>query len=398
MRKPRNYISVFIFTFVFTTFVLLGSFKAVSGTKCTSDLEANKDSLQDIIKACEDKIQSLQGTAKTLQREIEYINSQVSLTELRIQNSISEINKKTKQIEKLSSDIDDLKVRIRRLEESISFQEEILGKRLRARYKSKETSPIIIIFGSATIDKIIQKSEYLKVMGIQDKKLLNEMNSTKQSYGFQKDLFEKKKSEEEALRVQVLREKANLEAYNSQLAQQKAERSKLLEVTKNDEQKYQALLAQVKSELAALEFANNLPAGEGEEVKEGDIIGYMGNTGCSSGPHVHFGYIKDGKARDPLPKLKSGYLKWPVKNYQITQYFGENYNFYMNNFGIPGHDALDIIDTRVWSGSPIKAVKDGMLYYAKDSEVYCPWLNNTLGNGAIIDHGNGEKTFYWHLR
>ena len=91
MRKPRNYISVFIFTFVFTTFVLLGSFKAVSGTKCTSDLEANKDSLQDIIKACEDKIQSLQGTAKTLQREIEYINSQVSLTELRIQNSISEI-------------------------------------------------------------------------------------------------------------------------------------------------------------------------------------------------------------------------------------------------------------------------------------------------------------------
>ena len=398
MFKPRNFASIFTFIIVLITFVLLGFSKASLQVKCTSDLETNKDNLLDIIKACEDKIQSLKGTAQTLQKEIEYTNSQISLTELRIQNSISEINKKTKQIERLSSDIDDLKVRIKRLEESISFQEKIFGERLRARYKSKETSPIIIIFGSATIDKIIQKSEYLKVMGIQDKKLLNEMNSTKQSYGFQKDLFEKKKSEEEVLRAAVLKEKANREAYNSQLAVQKAERSKLLEVTKNDEQKYQALLAQVKSELAALEFANNLPAGKGEEVKEGDTIGYIGNTGCSSGPHVHFGYIKNGKARDPLPKLKSGYLKWPVKNYQITQYFGENYNFYMNNFGIPGHDALDIIDTKVWVGSPIKAVKDGLLYYAKDSEVYCPWLNNTLGNGAIIDHGNGEKTFYWHLR
>jgi len=239
MFKPRNFILVFTFPFVLGVFVFFGSFRVFSQVKCTSDLQSNKDNLQDIITACENKIQSLKGTEQTLQREIEYTNSQISLTELRIQNSISEIDKKTKQIEKLGSDIDDLKVRIKRLEESISFQEEIFGERLRARYKAKETSPIIIIFGSATIDKIIQKSEYLKIMGIQDKKLLNEMNSTKQSYGLQKDLFEKKKSEEEALRAQVLKEKAKLEAYSSQLVVQKAERNKLLEVTKNDEALYQ---------------------------------------------------------------------------------------------------------------------------------------------------------------
>ena len=37
----------------------------------------------------------------------------------------------------------------------------------------------------------------------------------------------------------------------------------------------------------------------GQSVKRGDVIGLMGSSGRSTGPHVHFEVIKSGKAVDP---------------------------------------------------------------------------------------------------
>jgi murein DD-endopeptidase MepM/ murein hydrolase activator NlpD len=48
---------------------------------------------------------------------------------------------------------------------------------------------------------------------------------------------------------------------------------------------------------------SSLAVGAGDVVRQGDVIGYVGSTGASTGPHLHFELRFDGRAVDPL-----GYL------------------------------------------------------------------------------------------
>lgn len=45
-------------------------------------------------------------------------------------------------------------------------------------------------------------------------------------------------------------------------------------------------------------------AGQGRNVKKGEHIGYVGNTGLSSGPHLHLGLYKNGVAVNPLTVIQ----------------------------------------------------------------------------------------------
>lgn len=50
-------------------------------------------------------------------------------------------------------------------------------------------------------------------------------------------------------------------------------------------------------------IAGSVPVQVGDRVEQGDIIGQVGNTGTSTGPHLHFAIQINGMLVDPIPVL-----------------------------------------------------------------------------------------------
>jgi murein DD-endopeptidase MepM/ murein hydrolase activator NlpD len=57
----------------------------------------------------------------------------------------------------------------------------------------------------------------------------------------------------------------------------------------------------------------------GKHVKQGELIGFVGQTGLATGPHLDFRVYKNGRAIDPL-KLKSPSAK-PVDSIHLQEFF-----------------------------------------------------------------------------
>jgi len=382
---------VFLSLLLFSSLVVL-----IASGQSDSDRVEN---LQEKISEYEKIIQKLQGQEKTLKNEIEYLSAQVYYTELKIQETTAQITQKENEIVSLVGDIDSLAIRLEKLNLALDVEEKIIKARVREEYKREgdvSSSPLLILAGSGSFADLVGKLKYLRLLEQQDKQILSQMNLTKTSFEGQKNLLTNKKDKIGLLKVEIEKQKQSVINYKSNLEDQRKTKEWILEETKNQQDNYQNLLVQIRAELDSINSAFvDIIGKEGKDVKAGDIIAYEGNSGCSTGPHLHFGVYKNGVAVNPRNYLGDE-LEWPIDNVIVTQEYGENYSWYMKNFGIPGHNGMDLTGPAPFYGMPIRSVADGTAYVSYDKAACA--MTGTVGKGIVVVHDNGLKTVYWHVK
>src|SRR3989344_4750254 len=310
MKKLLLFLLVFSFVLITPAFA-----------QSTEELAQQLKDKQTEIAKLEAQLADTRNQERTLKSQLDLIDGQTKVTILKIE----ETNLK---VEKLKREINDLSIRIERISTTLDSLSQILLRRIIQTYKySNAISTFDLLFSSHGFADLIERLKYIQVAQAYDKKKLYELQATKLAYNDQKQDKETRQLEAEKLNK-------DLENYKKQLEEQKKAKEELLSVTKNDEARFQGLIAQLRADTDSIARAL---AGGGVSLgdhSKGDRIAVVGNSGCSTGSHLHFEVMKpahiekmgdtytivgrDNKV-DPKPYLDSGKLGKPVAEYTADE-------------------------------------------------------------------------------
>jgi peptidoglycan hydrolase CwlO-like protein len=224
MRLPNNIlICVLLGLFIFGAL----NPSPVSAKACGEKSDTSEEADQ-IEQDCRQKLQDLAGQKQTLTTTLSTLNTQINLTQV-------QISKTEKELTALADDIAALGIKIGQIDQSLGHLSEVMVVRVRETYKQSYMEPAYLLFSSNGFPDFINRVKYVRSVQNHDKNVFMAMEQIKLNYDTQKNVKENKQAEVEGLKMKLNKQK-------KALATKQLEKQKLLELTKNDEKKYQDLL------------------------------------------------------------------------------------------------------------------------------------------------------------
>jgi septal ring factor EnvC (AmiA/AmiB activator) len=276
----------------------------------------------------------------------------------------------------------------------------VLVNRINTTYRKTVTvQPVYLLLTSDGLGDFLKRYKYLQVGQKHDRQVMYELEKARTN-------FDEQKKDKELKQVELEKAKQRLEVQKTGLAQQQREKQSLLQLTRNDEQTYQEMLARAKAELEAIQA---VIAGMGEETKVGEVDEgktiatiISGASACSTGTHLHFEVTKKSSRVNPFSMLKSTSLDWdnddPAQNgtgswdwpisdpIRVTQSYGTT--SYSSRYAGNFHTGIDLVSS---ASLKVKAVEKGTLYRGA---IAC-------GGGTLryvrVKHDDGVDTYYLHI-
>ena len=371
--------------------------------------------LKEYQEKCEQNLDKNRGQQQTLNSAITVLNSKINLAQGQINQTQSQIDNLEKEINLLSTVLLDLNKSLDEL--SVTY-----AARVRESYKQRDLNPLRLFFSSDSFGQLITKLRYFNSVKTRDRLVLEELEKTRLNYDQQKLAKETKQQEVEELKTKLVGQK-------TALGGQKSQKQEFLEITKNDEKKFQDLLTEASRQYEAYQDAI---AGKGAEEEIGKVeVGgniasiIVGKSVCSTGTHLHFEtYKKNGDSlsrSDPFTLLQpksvtwnldgwyghddpaniTGSWGWPINDpVTVTQKYGLTayarsgaYGYYDKGKTQPRpHTGVDIVSSNL----NVKAVEAGTLYRGSIYVKYDCATNGYL-RYVKVDHEDGNRTYYFHV-
>lgn len=307
----------------------------------------------------EAEITQYEAALREVGAEKNTLNKAINQLSLERKKVLADLDYTSTKINSTDLQINQLNIEIDNTQGNIDENEEALREIIRNVHTQDDQSLIETLL---TYDSIAEYWDSLEALETVRSSISQRVDSLLNL----KNLLEEKRRTEQRRKGELVDLKEQYDDQQSVLANNKAEKDKLLNETKNEEAQYQSLLSQ---KIAARE----------QIIKE----------------------LRDFEAKlqfilDPnsIPTPGTAVFNWPLKNVIITQYFGgtefakQNASVYAGRAYHPG------IDLGTPRGTPIFAPLAGVVRATGNTDAFPGCYS--WGKWTLIDHPNGLATLYAH--
>src|SRR3989344_4081290 len=283
----------------------------------------------------EGEINRLGTTRKKLAADIKATETKIDLTNLEIEKITLEIGRKSQ------TDVD---------------RQQALAESLREWRDRDDESLFEIVLGYPQLADFWSELDQLSALQKQVQNNIQVLRSIKSE-------LEVSKTETEGHRQELNQLRARLSDQKTLAEDNKAEKDRLLKLTKNKEANYKTLLSAAQAK---------------KEAFEKELFSF----------EAELRIIIDPKS---IPPAGKGILAWPLNEILVTQRFGKTVD--AKRLYVSGtHNGVDF---RATVGTPVKATLNGVIAAVGNTEQACPGAS--YGQWIIINHPHGLSPPYGHL-